>query len=482
MLCHYSISNIKIGKKGCTLIGQTVLGYTIEKEIGTGRFGTVYKARKKNQSGTFVRALKHISLPTVRQYTDVLNSMGGDYSKTDDYFISILHDIVSEIQILNDLNENGVRNVVCYYENHIEERRSPLRYDIYILMELLTPLPEYMLTNELRVRDVIRLGKDICSVLIECHKNRIIHRDIKEDNIFVTVNGMFKLGDFGVSKKLIDSSRTESLKGTPIYIAPEVYLGNGKYDDTIDIYSLGIVLYRLFNHNRSPFLPEYPKPYNSNDEDIAFERRIKGELPPMPDNVNESMGKVILKAITPRESRYNDAEEFYSALIEAEALLSNDELNNIVVKGMSTEYTGDHERNDQSSPLISETIHEEYVTQNELGQYNGMLFKTYSEKYESLNGDENTACAEKIQQKEPEQNSYTDGLNMGNVYTAHDQVTDQHQNYEYDLREISKTYRMRSLCDIERIGTKIDDPEDNSPLYRLSRTYRMRSLDDIEKE
>lgn len=68
---------------------------------------------------------------------DVLNSMGGDYSKADDYFSDILKDIVGEIQILNNLTEQGVRNVVWYYENQIDECQSPLRYDIYILMEYL---------------------------------------------------------------------------------------------------------------------------------------------------------------------------------------------------------------------------------------------------------------------------------------------------------------------------------------------------------
>ena len=83
--------------------------------------------------------------------------MGGDYSKTDDYFAGVLNDIVHEIQILNDLTQKGIRNVVWYYENQIDKQESPLKYDIYILMEYLTPFPDFMLGKNISVRDVIKL-------------------------------------------------------------------------------------------------------------------------------------------------------------------------------------------------------------------------------------------------------------------------------------------------------------------------------------
>lgn len=101
------------------MVGNTILGYRVDEKIGSGGFGTVYKVSKTNAAGTYVRALKHITLPTKKQYTSVLNSMGGDYSKADDYFASILKDIVSEISILSTLSESGTQNIVRYYENDI---------------------------------------------------------------------------------------------------------------------------------------------------------------------------------------------------------------------------------------------------------------------------------------------------------------------------------------------------------------------------
>lgn len=80
-------------------------------------------------------------------------------------------------------------------------------------------------------------------------------------NIFVSDKGEYKIGDFGVSKVLKDSSKAESLKGTPNFLAPEVYLGKEGYTKSVDLYSLGIVLYRLLNYSRNPFLPRFPEQY-----------------------------------------------------------------------------------------------------------------------------------------------------------------------------------------------------------------------------
>lgn len=312
------------------MIGKTILGYTVDEKIGSGAFGTVYKVSKSNVSGTYTRALKHITIPTKKQYIDVLNSMGGDHSKADNYFAEVLKRVTGEIQIISQLSETGCKNIVRYYENDIVETPSPKTYDIYILMEYLTPFDDFVFSNELKVSDVIKLGKDILAALVSCHYQNIIHRDIKDDNIFIGADNTYKLGDFGVSKLLNDRSRAESMKGTPNYIAPEVYLGKEKYDNTVDLYSLGIVLYRLLNKLRFPFLPDYPNSYNSNDEEQAFERRMKGEIPNLPINAENELGQVILKAISNRKDRFNSADEFLKALENAEQKLSQNELDIVI--------------------------------------------------------------------------------------------------------------------------------------------------------
>lgn len=312
------------------LLGKIILGYTIDEVIGSGGFGTVYRVSKTNASGHYESALKHIVIPNETQYYDVLNSMGGDPSRADNYFKSVLNDIVGEINILQSLSEKNNNHIVTYYDNEVMTVEEPLRHDIFIRMELVTPLMKYLKDNQFTVGDVIELGIEILSALDLCHSSGIIHRDIKDDNIFVNKERVFKVGDFGVAKLLKDKSRAASMKGTPAFLAPEIFAGK-PYDHTVDIYSLGTVLYKLLNYARLPFLPSYPENYEYSDIDKALERRQNGEIPSVPVNAPVKLGEIIVKACSPRENRYNSAKEFSDALSQVMQSLSEEELQKVVM-------------------------------------------------------------------------------------------------------------------------------------------------------
>ena len=309
------------------LINKTILGFTVTEELGEGAFGKVYKVEKTNVSGHYVRAMKHIAIPNEKQYESVLNSMGGNVAKANNYFEQMLGSIVSEIQILSQFSDN---HIVRYYDNHIESTVSSKfakRYDVYIMMEYLTPLDDYVKSKDFRVRDIIKLGLDVLRGLQVCHDKGVIHRDIKEDNIFVSDDGAYKIGDFGVSKALKDSSKAESMKGTPNFIAPEVYIGKESYTKSVDLYSLGIVLYRYLNYERNPFLPYFPESYGPTEEAKAFEERIAGKIPGLPSLGGEAIGKVLVKSISSRYERFQNANEFIQALETALRNTDSDILN-----------------------------------------------------------------------------------------------------------------------------------------------------------
>ena len=125
-------------------------------------------------------------------------------------------------------------------------------------MELLTPLADWQYNHPLDEETVIRLGCEISSALAYAMDSGLVHRDVKLENIFVDHMGRFKLGDFGIARTIEKTTGGLSKKGTESYMAPEVYLGKN-YNEQIDIYSLGIVLYRLMNNNRLPFYPPFPE-------------------------------------------------------------------------------------------------------------------------------------------------------------------------------------------------------------------------------
>ncbi|MDO4345547.1 MAG: protein kinase [Eubacteriales bacterium] len=363
------------------LIGKNIMGYTVTEKLGSGAFGTVYKVVKTNAAGQYVRALKHITLPTEKQYNSVLNSMGGDVSKADSYFSQMLNNIVSEIRILNDLTEKGVQHIVRYYENDILVTERPKRYDIFILMEYLTPLEDFIQNENFCVRDVAKLGSDILCGLQSCHDNGVIHRDIKDDNIFVSDKGEYKIGDFGVSKILKDSSKVESLKGTPNFLAPEVYLGKESYTKSVDLYSLGIVLYRLLNYGRNPFLPRFPEQYFTQDEDRAFEERMCGKTPDPPVLGGEEIGQVIVKAISDSSGRFQNASDFINALELAINKTSPEALNKSVkLSTISSAHMKAEPEQKQYVSTIGETVprssFEEYVKDDRSNSINKHLFES----------------------------------------------------------------------------------------------------------
>lgn len=299
------------------LIGKKILGYTVSERLGFGTFESVYKVVKADASGQCVRALKHITIPSKKQYLSVLSSMDGDISKADNYISQMLIQIVSEIKILKVLSEKDGQHIVRYYECDIQVAEPSKRYDIFILMEYLTPLKDFLQNREFHVRDVVQLGLHILLGLGRCHENGVLHRDVKDDSIFVSENGLYKIGDFGVSRILKGSSKAEPMKSIPNFLAPEVYLGKESYTKSTDLYSLGIVLYRLLNYNRNPFLPPFPQQYCAQDEDSAFEKRMTGQVPCAPLLGGGPIGAMILRAISDNAHRFQAADEFLNALEQA---------------------------------------------------------------------------------------------------------------------------------------------------------------------
>jgi serine/threonine-protein kinase len=172
-------------------------------------------------------------------------------------------------------------------------------------MELLTSLTDYSMGTPFSESEVIKLGIHICRALELCAKKNIIHRDIKPDNIFVSPFHEYKLGDFGIARHIERTMSGLSKKGTFTYMAPEVFRGE-PYSASVDIYSLGMVMYSLLNQNRAPFLPEPPHPITPGERDTALQRRMSGEPLPFLKGVSQELNTHIIQ----RACVYNRNERF----------------------------------------------------------------------------------------------------------------------------------------------------------------------------
>ena len=267
--------------------------WSIVREIGEGSFGKVFEIERRDFGYTYKAALKAITIPQSQSEVKSVLADGMDEQSATSYFRGFVEEMVAEFVLMSKLK--GHSNIVSYEDHRVVEHTEGIGWDILIRMELLTPLLDHVSKNPLSRGDVIKLGIDICKALEVCRKNNIIHRDIKPENIFYSDIGDFKLGDFGIAKTVEKTTGGLSKKGTYTYMAPEVYKGEA-YGASVDIYSLGIVLYRFMNNNRTPFLPPYPTPIKYADRESAMARRIKGEPLPAPANADEALSRVILKA------------------------------------------------------------------------------------------------------------------------------------------------------------------------------------------
>ena len=286
--------------------------WKITEKIGEGSFGKVYKACRSEQGTTFYSAIKVITIPSNPGELSSVRSESPNEQSVKEYFQGLVDECIQEVSTMEYFRGNS--HVVSVEDYKVVEYLDDIGWDIYIRMEYLTSFMEYCAGRALSEDDVIRLGIDLCKALEYCQCQNIIHRDIKPENIFVSRFGEFKLGDFGIARELERTMSGLSKKGTYSYMAPEIYKGE-KYDSSIDIYSLGIVLYKLMNQNRLPFLSLDKQLITYRDKENALNKRMAGEKLPRPAEAGDAFAEVILKACAfDREERYANAEEFREAL------------------------------------------------------------------------------------------------------------------------------------------------------------------------
>jgi len=260
--------------------------------IGRGSFGTVYEIQRKLvDEDTESAALKVITIPQNPGDVEELYSEGYDDESITATFNSHLKSIVAEYSLMRKMD--GSANIVNCKDIRYIQHDDGIGWDIFIRMELLTPLMK-ALPADTAEQTIIKIGKDICNALVLCKKHEIIHRDIKPQNIFVSPNGDYKLGDFGIAKT-VEKTMGGTKIGTYKYMAPEVY-NNQPYGSAADIYSLGLVLYWLLNERRMPFMPLPPAKLGAEMDEEARHRRLSGERLPAPAHGSDELKQIVLKA------------------------------------------------------------------------------------------------------------------------------------------------------------------------------------------
>lgn len=204
--------------------------YFIEsiEEIGNGTFGKVDRINIWNQSKTY-------STPFARKI--LIDTEDEETVKR----------FIKEVKTLVSCNHPNIVRIVL----HNLGNNPPW----FIMPLACSNLSDEIDNNNLTIIDKIKIANSIISAInyLHNHEKKIIHRDIKPNNILKYQDGTYKLADFGIVKHLNPSEMSEKLTGirqpmgTPTYMAPEARYG--QFSERSDIYSIGVVLAELFGTN-----------------------------------------------------------------------------------------------------------------------------------------------------------------------------------------------------------------------------------------
>jgi len=124
----------------------------------------------------------------------------------------------------------------------------------------------------------------LCLAIKHIHDRKILHRDLKAQNIFITKNGIVKLGDFGIAKCLnLTLDKAITVVGTPYYLSPEI-VQNKPYNFKSDIWSLGVILYEMVT---------LKMPFDATSLPMLSLRIIRGSYNPVPNNFSKEIRSLI---------------------------------------------------------------------------------------------------------------------------------------------------------------------------------------------
>ena len=236
----------------------TIKGYKIKERIGVGSYGRVYKVLKDN----IYYVLKEIPL-NLSSAAEKINS------------------VQNEAEILSSLDN---KYVVKFYQSF------KMNQNIYIIMEycdngdLCTFLNKIKKArkdeNHFLDEDFVwKLFIQMSIGLFYIHSKKIIHRDIKTLNIFLTKNLDAKIGDLGVAKVLEDTNHANTFIGTPYYVSPEM-CKNKPYNEKSDIWALGCILYELLTFNH---------PFTATNQAALFIKILNNNFNPFPPGTPEDL-------------------------------------------------------------------------------------------------------------------------------------------------------------------------------------------------
>ncbi|CAJ1988657.1 NIMA-related kinase / NRKC [Leishmania donovani] len=185
-----------------------------------------------------------------------------------------------EIDMLRTLNHPNITR----YVDHFEHKGS-----LFIVMEYANGGDLYMRIKQQQgqlfsEKGILQCFSQICLALSYMHERRILHRDLKTQNVFLTKDGVVKVGDFGISTVLRNTYELKhTICGTPYYFSPELCL-NKPYNNKSDVWALGCILYEMTTLNHA---------FDGSNMKALVQKILKGVYPPIHPMYSSNLSRLI---------------------------------------------------------------------------------------------------------------------------------------------------------------------------------------------
>ncbi len=275
------------------LLDQFVMGAPISEHHGV----KCCPAMENDTEDKYI--VKVISVPATQNQMEALLLSGAYSDKADAlaYFKRLADGIVDEVTVLKELS--AIDGFVPYRDCQLVPMEDEQGFDVYLLGIYKRTLTKHFTRHCMTHLDALNLGLDLCASLSVCRKSGYLYIDLKPNNIYVTGDHEYRVGDLGFIR--LDSLKYASLPDRYLseYTAPEVTDAYSALNTTIDIYAAGLILYQAYNNGE---LPKTDLP--------------DGEVLPPPLYADYEMSEIILKACAPNpEDRWQDPTQMGQAII-----------------------------------------------------------------------------------------------------------------------------------------------------------------------
>ena len=275
------------------LLDHFVMGGAISDHDGV----RCYPAMREESDDKYI--LKVISIPGSARQLDALLLSGAypDAQAARNYFESLVNDVENEAQVLRHLAK--LEGFLAYNDYQVVPTDDGVGFEVYLLGSYKRSLAKHFRQKPMTHLGAVNLGIDLCAAMTVCRQAGCLYIDLKPENIFITDEGRYCVGDLGFVPMSSLKYASVPDKYRSSYTAPEMADPFATLNTSLDIYAIGLILYQAYNNNTLPFDGNAP-----------------AEILPPPEYADYEMAEIILKACAPDPAdRWSDPKELGQALV-----------------------------------------------------------------------------------------------------------------------------------------------------------------------